>query len=85
MVSYSSSSGSNPEPLTAREQEILQCLTEGLSNQEIAQRLYLAEKTVRWYNSQIYDKLGVANRQEAIEQVRALDLEPIRITGILKG
>ncbi|MEO8392987.1 MAG: LuxR C-terminal-related transcriptional regulator [Chloroflexota bacterium] len=74
MVSYSSSSGNNPEPLTAREQEILLCLAEGLSNQEIAQRLYLAEKTVRWYNSQIYDKLGVANRQEAIEQARALDL-----------
>ena len=36
------------EPLTEREREILACLVEGLSNQEIAERLHLALKTVKW-------------------------------------
>ena len=42
-----------PEPLTAREQEILAYLAEDLSNQKIANKLYLAEKTIRRYNGQI--------------------------------
>ena len=62
------------EPLTAREQEIVSCLADGLSNQEIANALHLAEKTVRWYNTQIYAKLGVSNRAEAAKRVRALGL-----------
>lgn len=57
-----------PEPLTDRECEILACLVGGLSNQEIAARLHLALRTVKWYNSQIYSKLRVSNRKEAIEQ-----------------
>ncbi len=70
-------SGSLPgesEPLTQREREILACLVDGLSNQQIANKLYLAEKTVRWYNSQIYRKLGVSNRQEAADRMQALAL-----------
>ncbi|MBI1277394.1 MAG: AAA family ATPase [Anaerolineaceae bacterium] len=70
-------SGSQPdlsEPLTQREREILLCLVDGLSNQQIANKLYLAEKTVRWYNSQIYRKLGVSNRQEAADRMQALGL-----------
>ena len=59
------------EPLTQREHEILDCIVDGLSNQEIANKLFLAEKTVRWYNTQIYRKLGVANRQEAIDRMQA--------------
>jgi predicted ATPase/DNA-binding CsgD family transcriptional regulator len=55
-----------PEPLTERELEILSCLSDGLSNQEIADHLYLSVKTVRWYNSQIYSKLGVNNREAAL-------------------
>ena len=62
------------EPLTTREQEILQCLGEGLTNREIAHRLYLAENTVRWYNSQIYSKLAVGSRDEAVERAQALGL-----------
>ena len=54
MVGYLNSTNSTSEPLTSREREILLCLVEGLSNQEIANSLYLAEKTVRWYNTQIY-------------------------------
>ena len=63
-----------PEPLTEREQEILACLVKGLSNQEIANKLYLAEKTIRWYNSQIYRKLNIGNRKEAVERANALGL-----------
>ncbi len=62
------------EPLTQREREILVCLADSWSNQEIAQRLHLSEKTVRWYNSQIYSKLGAANRQEAVERAQTLGL-----------
>jgi predicted ATPase/DNA-binding CsgD family transcriptional regulator len=70
----SGSTESPSEPLTSREQEILACLIEGLSNQEIANRLFLADKTVRWYNTHIYSKLGVGSRQEAIERAKALRL-----------
>src|SRR6266498_5679787 len=70
----SDSNESLSESLTEREQEILVCLADGLSNQEIANKLYLAAQTVRWYNSQIYGKLGVSNRQEAIEHAQALGL-----------
>lgn len=62
------------DELTEREYEILVCLAEGLSNQEIANRLFLAEKTVRWYNSQIYSKLNVKSRTEAVDQAKLLGL-----------
>jgi len=63
-----------PEPLTEREQEILVCLADELSNQEIANKLYLAAQTVRWYSSQLYAKLGVSNRHEAVERAQELGL-----------
>jgi ATP/maltotriose-dependent transcriptional regulator MalT len=62
------------EPLTEREQEVMQLLAEGLSNQEIADRLILAVGTVKWYTRQIYGKLGVQSRTQAIAQVRHLGL-----------
>jgi len=58
------------EPLSERELEILACLAEGLSNQEIANKLFLAEQTVRWYNSQIYSKMAVGNRKEAVARLQ---------------
>ncbi len=63
-----------PEPLSEREQEILTFLADGLSNQEIANKLYLADQTVRWYCSQLYGKLGVNNRKEAVERAQTLGL-----------
>jgi RNA polymerase sigma factor (sigma-70 family) len=50
------------EPLTARERQIVQVMAEGLTNQEIAQRLRLAEGTVKVHLHRIYRKLGIANR-----------------------
>jgi DNA-binding NarL/FixJ family response regulator len=51
--------------LTERETEVLACLGEGLSNAQIAGRLYLSEATVKGYVSRMLDKLGVANRTQA--------------------
>ena len=73
-VSQSASMDGLTDPLTEREQEILACLVEGLTNQEIADRLFLSITTIRWYNSQIYSKLGVSNRKDAVEQATALGL-----------
>jgi ATP/maltotriose-dependent transcriptional regulator MalT len=60
------------EQLTDRERRILICLVRGLTNQEIAEQLHLALATVKWYNTQIYGKLGVSNRDEAIHRAKAL-------------
>jgi predicted ATPase/DNA-binding CsgD family transcriptional regulator len=62
------------DPLTERELEILRLIAEGLSNAEIAQRLVLSLGTVKWYNTQIFDKLGVKNRTQAIARTRELGL-----------
>ena len=51
--------------LTEREVEVLGCLGEGLSNAQIAARLYLSEATVKGYVSRMLDKLGLANRTQA--------------------
>lgn len=52
--------------LTAREAEILELLALGLSNTEIAQRLFLSEGTVRNYLSALFAKLGVSDRTQAV-------------------
>jgi DNA-binding NarL/FixJ family response regulator len=51
--------------LTARELEILQLVAEGLSNGEMARRLWVTEQTVKFHLSNIYRKLDVANRTQA--------------------
>jgi DNA-binding NarL/FixJ family response regulator len=56
--------------LTARERGILALLTEGLSNADIAERLDLSEKTVRNHLSNLFDKLGVWTRAQAIVLAR---------------
>jgi DNA-binding NarL/FixJ family response regulator len=53
------------EGLTGQERRILDLLTEGLTNREIAERLYLAEKTVKNYVSHLLAKLGMTRRAEA--------------------
>ncbi len=60
------------DPLSQREQDVLALLALDLSDREIADRLVLAYTTVKWYNRQIFSKLGVENRQQAVE--RAFDL-----------
>ena len=53
------------EWLTEREAEVLGCLGEGLSNAQIASRLYLSEATVKGYVSRMLVKLGCTNRTQA--------------------
>ncbi|MFQ5813102.1 MAG: response regulator [Anaerolineae bacterium] len=52
--------------LSPREKEVLQALTAGLSNKEIAQQLFITEKTVKAHFSSIYRKLNVRRRSQAI-------------------
>jgi WD40 repeat protein/DNA-binding CsgD family transcriptional regulator len=58
------------EPLTDRELDVLRLLTDGLPNREIAQELVITLGTVKWYNRQIYGKLGSHSREEAVAQAR---------------
>lgn len=57
-----------------RELEILNLMAEGLSNREIGERLFITKQTVRWYNKQIYSKLGTSRRTEAIALARQMGL-----------
>ncbi len=56
------------DALTGREREILSLLTSGLSNKEIAQQLYLSVRTVEVHLRNLYGKLGVRSRLEAVTQ-----------------
>ena len=66
--------GTSANLLNEREQEILQRLSAGLSDQQIADELFLSLNTVKWYNRQIYSKLGVKSRTQAIAYVKDLEL-----------
>ncbi len=71
------------EPLTRRELEILALLAEHHTNKEIASSLNLSVNSVKWYARQIYGKLGIANRHQAIDRASALGLlNPVSINGI---
>jgi LuxR family maltose regulon positive regulatory protein len=62
------------EPLSHREIEVLQLIAEGLSNREIAARLYLTLNTVKVHTRNIYGKLGVHSRIEAVTRAQALGI-----------
>jgi LuxR family maltose regulon positive regulatory protein len=64
------------EPLSERELEVLAAIAEGLTNQETAQRLFISERTVKWHASNIYGKLQVNNRTQAVARARSLGILP---------
>jgi LuxR family maltose regulon positive regulatory protein len=64
------------EPLSERELEVLQLISKGLTNSEIASQLYLAVNTVKVHTRNIYGKLDVHNRTEAVSRARALGVLP---------
>src|SRR5262245_32378422 len=61
-------------PLTDREWLVVQLVGEGDSNQEIAERLTLSITTIKWYVKQIFNKLGVYRRTQAVQIARARNL-----------
>jgi DNA-binding NarL/FixJ family response regulator len=62
------------EQLTPREVEVLQQIAAGLTNQDIANTLIISVGTVKFYTSQIYGKLSVGNRTQAVVRGRELGL-----------
>ena len=62
------------EPLSDRELEVLQCLVEGLSNREIAHKLTVSLSTIKTHTRNIYGKLGVNSRTQAIAQAKTWGL-----------
>jgi DNA-binding NarL/FixJ family response regulator len=61
--------GSHPyEMLTAREQEVLRLLARGLRNKEMATRLHVSERTINFHLANIYSKLNVSGRTEALSK-----------------
>jgi DNA-binding NarL/FixJ family response regulator len=63
--------------LTQREHDILELLAEGRANRDIAQRLYLSEKTVKAHLAAIFRKLGVTNRTQAAMMAVQMGVGPI--------
>ncbi|MDR1579904.1 MAG: response regulator transcription factor [Synergistaceae bacterium] len=56
----------SPEPISAREREVLLLAAKGLSGKEIASRLFISERTVQTHLASIYDKLGARNKTESM-------------------
>jgi DNA-binding CsgD family transcriptional regulator len=62
--------------ITPRELEILTLVAEGLSNREIAERLFVSENTVKTHCSRAFDKLGARRRTQAVQMGKQLGLLP---------
>jgi LuxR family maltose regulon positive regulatory protein len=62
------------EPLSERELEVLQLVADGRSNREIAEQLFVTVGTVKKHLNNIYGKLGVARRTEAVAKAQTLQL-----------
>ena len=68
--------GEMVEPLSEREHEVLELIAEGLSNREVAQRLFISPRTVKRHTSNIYGKLGVHSRTQAVARARLVGILP---------
>lgn len=62
--------------ITRRELEILGLIAAGLSNREIAERLFVSENTVKTHSSRLFDKLGAKRRTQAVQLGKAARLIP---------
>ncbi|RBQ10100.1 response regulator transcription factor [Pedobacter miscanthi] len=62
--------------ISKRELEVLQLMSEGLSNQEIASKLFVSLNTIKTHNARLFEKLEVKRRTQAIETAKKLSLIP---------
>jgi DNA-binding CsgD family transcriptional regulator len=62
--------------ITAREVEILELIAAGLSNREIAERLFVSENTVKTHSGRLFDKLAAKRRTQAVQRARDAGLVP---------
>ena len=62
--------------ITRRELEILELIAHGMSNREIAEKLYVSENTVKTHSSRVLDKLGAKRRTQAVQLGKELGLLP---------
>jgi DNA-binding CsgD family transcriptional regulator len=62
--------------ITPRELEILELIATGLSNKEIAARVFVSENTVKTHSSRVFDKLGARRRTQAVQMGKELRLIP---------
>lgn len=62
--------------LSNRELEVLQLMAEGLSNQEIASRLFVSLNTIKTHSSNVFEKMEVKSRTQAIDKAKRLSIIP---------
>ncbi|HEV7473763.1 MAG TPA: response regulator transcription factor [Pyrinomonadaceae bacterium] len=62
--------------VTPREREILELIANGMSNREIAEKLFVSENTVKTHSSRLFDKLGAKRRTQAVQLGKQLGLIP---------
>ena len=62
--------------ITRRELEILELIANGMSNREIAEKLFVSENTVKTHSSRLFDKLGAKRRTQAVQLGKQLGLIP---------
>ena len=62
--------------LSKREMEVLQLMADGLSNQEIAERLFVSLNTIKTHSAQIFEKMEVKRRTQAVDMAKRLSIIP---------
>lgn len=62
--------------ISSRELEVLQLMAEGLSNQEIAARLFVSLSTIKTHSSRLFEKMDVKRRTQAVEMAKRLNIIP---------
>jgi NarL family two-component system response regulator LiaR len=62
--------------ISKRELEVLELMAQGLSNQEIAERLYVSLNTVKTHSSRLFEKMDVKRRTQAVEKAKRLNIIP---------
>ena len=62
--------------ITRRELEILELIAQGMSNREIAEKLFVSENTVKTHSSRVFDKLGARRRTQAVQFGKEFGLLP---------